>query len=108
MFKRRNSVSLLTKMRNFVWPELGWKRYGQYILMRLNRLKGTPREIAAGVALCGCCATAAYGVRMEGYRGDWRICIQPGLSIQVCVAVLLPVVHFLARPSDDVQLAGRI
>lgn len=52
MFKRRNSVSLLTKMRNFVWPELGWKRYGQYILMRLNRLKGTPREIAAGVA-CG-------------------------------------------------------
>ena len=52
MFKRRNSVNLLTKMRNFVWPELGWKRYGQYILMRLNRLKGTPREIAAGVA-CG-------------------------------------------------------
>ena len=52
MFRRRNKPSLTTRLRNMIWPEGGWKRYGQYILMRLNRLKGTPQEIAAGVA-CG-------------------------------------------------------
>lgn len=34
------------------WPEGGWKRYGCYLLLRLKRLNGTPKEIAAGVA-CG-------------------------------------------------------
>ncbi len=52
MFRSRNEISLFARMRNFVWPDLGWKRYGQYMLMRLNRLKGTSGEIAAGVA-CG-------------------------------------------------------
>lgn len=52
MFKRREKPSLLKKIKNFLWPEGGWKRYGQYLLLRLNRLKGTPDEIAAGVA-CG-------------------------------------------------------
>ncbi len=52
MFKRRYKIGLRDKIQNMVWPKLGWKRYGQYIVMRLNRLKGTPREIAAGVA-CG-------------------------------------------------------
>ena len=52
LFRRRNKPSLTTRLQNMIWPEGGWKRYGQYILMRLNRLKGTPQEIAAGVA-CG-------------------------------------------------------
>lgn len=52
MFKRRQKPSWAARLRNMVWPEGGWKRYGQYILLRLNRLKGTPQEIAAGVA-CG-------------------------------------------------------
>jgi len=52
LFKRRQKQSWTTHLRNMVWPEGGWKRYGQYILLRLNRLKGTPQEIAAGVA-CG-------------------------------------------------------
>ena len=52
MFKRRVKVSLKERLLNLFWPRLGWKRYGQYIIARLDRLKGTPREIAAGVA-CG-------------------------------------------------------
>ena len=52
MFKRREKVSLKERLLNLFWPKIGWKRYGQYIVARLNRLKGTPREIAAGVA-CG-------------------------------------------------------
>jgi len=46
--KRKKRKSLL----NYIWPAGGWKRYGRYLLLRLNRLKGTPKEIAAGVA-CG-------------------------------------------------------
>ena len=52
MFKRKTKPKLHKRLLNFVWPEGGWKRYGQYILLRLHRLKGTPKEIAAGVA-CG-------------------------------------------------------
>lgn len=52
MFKRRNKQPVLQKIRNGLWPEGGWKRYGQYLMLRLNRLKGTPRSLAVGVA-CG-------------------------------------------------------
>lgn len=52
MFKRREKRSWTNRLRNMVWPEGGWSRARQYILLRLNRLKGTPREIAAGLA-CG-------------------------------------------------------
>lgn len=52
MFKRRRKPSFLKRLKSWLWPEGGWKRYGRYILLRLQRLKGTPREIAAGVA-CG-------------------------------------------------------
>lgn len=52
MFNRRNKVSWTTKIKNLIWPEGGWKRYGQYLLLRLHRLKGTPQSIAAGLA-CG-------------------------------------------------------
>lgn len=52
MFKRRYKPNWTTRMRNLVWPEGGWKRYGHYILLKLHRLKGTPPSIAAGLA-CG-------------------------------------------------------
>lgn len=52
MFKSLKKKSFRKKLRNFVWPEKGWKRASRYILLRLNRLKGTPKEIASGVA-CG-------------------------------------------------------
>lgn len=52
MFKRRKKQNLSERITNIVWPQIGWKRYGQYVLMRLSRLKGSPSEIARGVA-CG-------------------------------------------------------
>lgn len=52
MFRRKNKPALMKRILSFLWPESGWKRYGQYILLRLQRLKGTPKEISAGVA-CG-------------------------------------------------------
>lgn len=52
MFKRKTKPSLRKRILNLIWPNGGWKRYGRYILLRLQRLKGTSEEIAAGVA-CG-------------------------------------------------------
>ncbi|MBE6448385.1 MAG: DUF2062 domain-containing protein [Alphaproteobacteria bacterium] len=52
MFKRRNKKTILSKIKNSLWPDGGWKRYGQYLLLRLSRLKGTPSSLAAGLA-CG-------------------------------------------------------
>ena len=52
MFRRRKKLSVWEKLRNSIWPQGGWKRYSQYLMMRLHRLKGTPQSIAAGIA-CG-------------------------------------------------------
>lgn len=52
MFKRRKKPNWNKRLQALIWPEGGWKRYGRYILLRLKRLHGTPKEIAAGVA-CG-------------------------------------------------------
>lgn len=52
MFKRRKQLSLKQKAKGWFWPRNGWNRYGKYMLMRLHRLKGTPKSIAAGMA-CG-------------------------------------------------------
>lgn len=52
MFKRRQQPPLKKRIKNMFWPEGGWKRYGKFIMLKLNRLSGTPSSIAAGVA-CG-------------------------------------------------------
>lgn len=52
MFKRSQPLAFRQKISRLFWPQGGWKRYGNYLLLRLHRLKGTPRSIAAGVA-CG-------------------------------------------------------
>ena len=50
MVKRKKSWK--QRILNRLWPKGGWKRLGRYLLLRLNRLKGSTRSIAAGVA-CG-------------------------------------------------------
>lgn len=52
MFKRKKKTGLLTKIKSWFWPSIGWKKYMRYLLLRLSRLGSTPRSIAAGVA-CG-------------------------------------------------------
>ncbi len=37
-------------MRGLLWPHIGWRRAGSYILHRLKRLPGKPHSIAAGFA----------------------------------------------------------
>lgn len=52
MFRRRKNRSLLVKLRESVWPTIGWRRAGTYLAHRIRRMPGTPESIAAGMA-CG-------------------------------------------------------
>ena len=52
MFRRRNSMSILQRTRQLVWPQMGWFRVGAYLRHRVVRLPGSPYSIAAGLA-CG-------------------------------------------------------
>jgi uncharacterized protein (DUF2062 family) len=52
VFRRRNQVPLWQRLRGWLWPHIGWRRHGLYVLKRLTRMPGTPHSIAAGFA-CG-------------------------------------------------------
>ena len=52
MFKRRNPLSLGTRVLNFFWPSSGWRRASAYSMHRLARLPGSAHSIAGGFA-CG-------------------------------------------------------
>ena len=52
LFKRRQKRTVLARIREVIWPSMGWKRMGLYFLIRIKRLPGTPYSIAAGFA-CG-------------------------------------------------------
>lgn len=53
---RRSTRSFFSKLRDFVWPQIGWKRLSLYYWHRLTRLSATPESIAAGFA-CGAAAS---------------------------------------------------
>jgi uncharacterized protein len=52
VFRRRHPVPLRERLSRWLWPHIGWRRTGAYLLKRTVRLSGTPHSIAAGVA-CG-------------------------------------------------------
>jgi hypothetical protein len=47
---RRHPLPLLVRVRGWIWPHIGWRRAGRYVMRRLHRLPGTPHSIAAGAA----------------------------------------------------------
>ena len=52
MFRRRLPIPLWRRLRGWLWPDIGWRRLGIYLVKRITRLPGTPHSIAAGLA-CG-------------------------------------------------------
>ncbi|HET6468215.1 MAG TPA: DUF2062 domain-containing protein [Geminicoccaceae bacterium] len=40
----------MQRVRGWLWPYIGWRRAGRYLLMRVQRMPGTPHSIAAGLA----------------------------------------------------------
>ncbi len=50
MFKRQNPRPLLRAGCNYIWPEMGWKRFFAYTKKRIIRLSDSPHRIAMGLA----------------------------------------------------------
>jgi uncharacterized protein (DUF2062 family) len=50
VFQRRVALHPIQKLREALWPSIGWKRATLYVWRRIWRLSGTPHTIAVGVA----------------------------------------------------------
>ncbi len=50
LFRRREALSLMAKVRTAVWPRHSWSRSARYFAKRVLRLSGSPHAVAAGVA----------------------------------------------------------
>jgi uncharacterized protein (DUF2062 family) len=51
MFRRRSPPPLSHRLRNLVWPKMGLRRTMHYFWRRLQRIPGTPRDVALGFAI---------------------------------------------------------
>lgn len=51
MFKRRTPRTILKKLREVLWPSMGWRRALTYVRHRTLRLSDTSRKIAVGLAI---------------------------------------------------------
>lgn len=61
MFRRRDPLTFISRLRDLVWPRIGWSRTATYYWHRLQRIPGTPASIAAGFA-CGLAASMTPAV----------------------------------------------
>ena len=87
MFRRRNPIPLWRRLRGWLWPDIGWRRLGIYLVKRVTRLPGTPHSIAAGLA-CGA-----------------AISFTPFIGLHAVLSVLL---SFVVRGNYLAALAGTL
>ena len=50
MFRRRNNLEAHKKLRDWLWPYMGWNRAFTYWVHRVNRLPGSTYSLSAGIA----------------------------------------------------------
>jgi len=50
LFERRSKSTLIGKLRDLLWPRIGFRRSARYVGHRLARLPGSPYAIAGGFA----------------------------------------------------------
>lgn len=87
MFRRRNPIPLWRRLRGWLWPDIGWRRLGIYLVKRVTRLPGTPHSIAAGLA----CGTA--------------LSFTPFIGLHAVLSVLL---SFVVRGNYLAAIAGTL
>lgn len=87
MFRRRDPIPLWRRLRGWLWPDIGWRRLGIYLVKRVTRLPGTPHSIAAGLA----CGTA--------------ISFTPFIGLHAVLSVLL---SFVVRGNYLAAVAGTL
>ena len=75
MFRRRHPRPLWKRLRGWIWPHIGWRRAGAYVVARVKRMPGTPHSIAAGFA-CGTAIsfTPFVGLHLIGAFGLALVC----------------------------------
>ncbi len=50
LFRRRESETLLERVRVHLWPRRSWTRSSRYVVYRLRRISETPHAVALGFA----------------------------------------------------------
>ena len=50
MFRRRKKIGMVQKIRDWLWPYMGWARAFTYWVHRVNRLPGSTYSLSAGIA----------------------------------------------------------
>lgn len=68
MFLRRDQLFLRHRLRNWVWPRIGWGRTITYYWYRMQRIPGKSSSIAAGFA-CGMAASMSPAVGTHALVG---------------------------------------
>ncbi len=71
LFKRREQLSPVVRLRNAIWPARSFERSFRYMILRLWRIKATPHSIALG------CAAGVFAI------------FTPFLGCQMMLAALL-------------------
>jgi uncharacterized protein len=71
LFKRREQLSLVERLRNAVWPARSFERSFRYMILRLGRIQASPHSIALG------CAAGVFAI------------FTPFLGLQMVMAAVL-------------------
>jgi hypothetical protein len=50
LFRARTKPNPARRLANWIWPQMGLRRSGKYVMYRVARLRGSPYSIAAGFA----------------------------------------------------------
>lgn len=51
LFSSRNKTSIRSRLRNLVWPDIGFRRSVRYLVLRLSRIASSPHQIALGFSI---------------------------------------------------------
>lgn len=60
ILKRRDKKPFWGRVKNYVWPQMGWSRFLAYVKKRIIRLSDTPHNIALGIAFGLACSFNPY------------------------------------------------
>ena len=79
ILKRRTKETLISRIRNALWPKMGWARTLRYYKHRSIRISDSTHSIAAGLAIgCAVSWTPAFGTHLIQaaffcwlFRGNW-------------------------------------
>lgn len=65
LFKRKTPLHWRHKLRNMIWPKMGWRRVWEYTKHRVIRFDDTTSAIAAGLAIgCAVSWTPVLGLHL--------------------------------------------